>query len=397
MRGIVLGRLFILAGVVAAPQGRAADQVAFRPHVVDPKLPGGYAVAAADLNKDGRTDLIGISLRLNELPWYENPTWTRRILVDGLSSIVNVATNDLDEDGIPEMAVQSGFAMTPAKSEGLVWLLKHRGDPRARWQATLVDRFSTSHHLAWADIDGDGRRELINAPLVGAGSAGPTYDQDRVPLLWYRPTDWRRRVIDATLGGILHRVRPVFWDEDGREELLVAGFDGIVLYRSVGTGDGVTWHRETLSPGHQASRAPRLGASDVAVGRLGNQRLLAAVEPWHGNEVVLYMQGAAGTWTRRVLFDGLVEGHEVAVADLNGDGRDDVVAGDRSAKGSGVHLFYAPADPVGPWSHQVLDAGEMTASGCITADLNGDGRPDLACIGSTTANLKWYENLGPRR
>jgi hypothetical protein len=29
-------------------------------------------------------------------------------------------------------------------------------------------------------------------------------------------------------------------------------------------------------------------------------------------------------------------------------------------------------------------------------DLNGDGRPDIACIGSATANLKWYENLGPQ-
>jgi hypothetical protein len=28
------------------------------------------------------------------------------------------------------------------------------------------------------------------------------------------------------------------------------------------------------------------------------------------------------------------------------------------------------------------------------ADLNGDGRLDIACIGSSTANLKLYENLG---
>jgi hypothetical protein len=30
----------------------------------------------------------------------------------------------------------------------------------------------------------------------------------------------------------------------------------------------------------------------------------------------------------------------------------------------------------------------------VAADLNGDGRPDIACIGSATANLKWYENVG---
>ncbi|MGH9629768.1 MAG: hypothetical protein ACRD7E_15745 [Bryobacteraceae bacterium] len=26
--------------------------------------------------------------------------------------------------------------------------------------------------------------------------------------------------------------------------------------------------------------------------------------------------------------------------------------------------------------------------------MNGDGRIDVACIGSATANLKWYENTG---
>ena len=38
----------------------------------------------------------------------------------------------------------------------------------------------------------------------------------------------------------------------------------------------------------------------------------------------------------------------------------------------------------------------MAAAACAVADLNGDGRTDIACIGSATANLKWYENLPPR-
>jgi len=44
----------------------------------------------------------------------------------------------------------------------------------------------------------------------------------------------------------------------------------------------------------------------------------------------------------------------------------------------------------------VLDS-DMPAAACAIADLNGDGRPDIACIGSATANLKWYENLGEAR
>ena len=42
----------------------------------------------------------------------------------------------------------------------------------------------------------------------------------------------------------------------------------------------------------------------------------------------------------------------------------------------------------------VLDNGDMAASGRIAADLNGDRKVDIACIGSATHNLKWYENAG---
>jgi hypothetical protein len=38
----------------------------------------------------------------------------------------------------------------------------------------------------------------------------------------------------------------------------------------------------------------------------------------------------------------------------------------------------------------------MSASGCSVTDINSDGRLDVILIGSATANIKWYENLGSR-
>jgi hypothetical protein len=35
----------------------------------------------------------------------------------------------------------------------------------------------------------------------------------------------------------------------------------------------------------------------------------------------------------------------------------------------------------------------MAAAACTAIDLNGDHKIDLACIGSATTNLKWYENV----
>jgi hypothetical protein len=362
----------------------------FREHVIEAKIPGGYAVLVRDLNKDGRPDVIGLTSRITELAWYQNPDWQRHVLVAGMNGLVNMAAHDLDGDGFPELALESEFSMVAAKSQGIVWLLKHQGDPRQPWQATKIDALTTSHHLGWADVDGDGKKELINAPLIGPQALAPKYE-DRVPLVYYRTDDWKRRVIDDQLTGVLHRLRVVRWKEGKREQILTAGFDGIVLHQATGEGDRIQWENTRLARGHEEA-APRAGSSDVGLGRLKKRRFLAAVEPWHGNEVVVYTEDPGGRWQRKVIFSELVEGHEVALGDFNGDGRDDIVAGDRG-KGASVHVFYAEDDDGNKWRRQVIDQGGMAASGCTTADLNDDGRADIVCIGSATGNMKWYENM----
>jgi len=365
--------------------------VRFREHVIEPSIRGGYSVITADINHDGKPDVIGLTQQRPELAWYENPGWERHVFVTDMPAPVNMAAADIDGDGIPEVALETGFSMVAAKSEGLVWLLNHNGDPEGLWKATKIDAVTTSHHIAWADIDGDGKKELINAPLIGANALAPRYE-DKVSLFYYRPGEWNRLLIDDQLYGILHRVRPVKWNDGPREQLLTTGFDGIVLHSATGRGDKLQWKHEKLSPGHEEP-APRKGTSDVAVGQAHGRRFLAAVEPWHGNEVVVYTRDGSEAWRRKVIFSDLAEGHEVVVGDFNGDGLDDIVAGDRG-KGKSVHIFYAQDDKGENWEHQLIDDGGMAGSGCVKSDINGDGRPDVVCIGSSTGNLKWYENLG---
>jgi hypothetical protein len=370
----------------------AGRPVQFREHAIESNIPGGYAVVVTDLNKDGRPDVIGLTQRLTELAWYENPSWERHVLIKDMTGLVNLAAADIDGDGVPELAVESEFSMVAAKSQGFVWLLHHQGDPRELWKATKIDALTTSHHIGWADIDGDGKKELINAPLIGPKAVAPRYE-DRVPLVYYRQDDWKRRVIDDQLTGVLHRLRVVHWNHGKREQILTAGFDGIVLHSAHGTGDNIRWENTLLARGHQEP-PPKAGASDVRLGHLKKRRFLASVEPWHGNEVVVYTEDKAGQWQRKVIFSELREGHEVVIADFNGDGLDDIAAGDRGKAGASVHVFYAQDDQGAGWQHHVIDQGGMAGSGCATADINGDRRPDLVCIGNSTANIKWYENLG---
>ncbi len=382
---------------VAEAQSLATTPVRFRPHDIA-EIRGGYAVAVADFNNDGRLDVMANSLSVPGVAWHENPTWERHVIVPEARGVVNQAMADIDGDGIPEVAFQSAFAMQAASSEGLTWIARHQEDPRHPWRTEQIDRFETSHHVAWADLDGDGKLELVNAPLLGPGSLAPTYDQDSASVFWYGQDGWRRHTIADDIPGIIHRVRPVRWDPGTRDQLLVASFEGIALYRATGTGDDMMFHKELISPGH-VEAAPRLGASDVGAGTSNGTRIVASIEPWHGNEVVVYTE-SGGEWRRRVIFDEVTSGHEIAVLDLNGDGRADIVANDNSLSSPdnpdaspGVHVFFSPEDPsTGEWTYSRIES-ETAMNSCVGGDMNLDGRPDLVCTGRGGV-IRWYENLG---
>ena len=392
----------VIALAASALHGAApAGPVDFVAHDIDANFRGGYSVSVADFNKDGKIDVIANSLAVQELAWYENPTWARHVIVAETQQIVNQAMADIDGDGIPEVAFQSSFAMQPANSAGLNWIARHNGDPGQPWKVEKIDQFPTSHHVAWADLDGDGKKELINAPLIGENGAAPTYDQDKASIFWYSQKDWKRHVVTTAIPGIIHRVRPVAWDGNKREQFLVASFEGVALYRATGTGDSMTFEKQLLTAGH-AEKAPRLGASDAGVGKQDGKKFFASVEPWHGNEVVVYTD-KGGTWDRRVIFDKVSSGHEIAVVDLNGDGRDDVIANDNGRVTAqnpnatpGVHVFFAPADAAtGEWQYRRIE-DKAAMNSCVGADVNGDRRPDLVCTGAGGV-IRWYENKGPAR
>jgi hypothetical protein len=365
----------------------ATAQVRFAGHTVATGLKGGYQVIAADINGDGRLDLVALASGMPELVWYENPGWERHVIVGGRKGMINVAAWDTDGDGIPELALAEGFSMNAAQSEGRVSLLEHNGDPRQQWKIREIDRLATSHRLRWADFEGKGRKVLVNAPLTGARARAPEY-RDRIPIVFYRPGEWTRQPIDSETQGVLHGIYVADWDGRKRDVLLAASFEGIHIYRPARHG---AFKRERLTAGDPAAW-PASGSSDVAVGRLGKERYLAAIEPWHGNEVTVYARHG-GEWRRNVIDTSLVDGHTAWTGDFDGDGRDEVVAGFRGP-GRSVYIYRAEEKAGGKWTRQTLDDGGIAAAACAVADLNGDGRLDVACIGSATANLKWYENLG---
>lgn len=389
--------------VFAAPL--AAQTPRFVEHTIATGLKGGYQVIAADINHDGKPDLIALASGMPDLVWYENPTWERHVIFSGLNHMINCAAEDIDGDGIPEIAIAWNFANNAANSVGSVGILRHDGDPRKPWKMQQIDELTTSHRLRWADIDGSGRKVLVDAPLTGAEARPPEY-AGQTPLVYYRPGEWKRRVVSEQNFGVQHGVLITRWmPGDTRDSILTASFSGIDLFGF----DGQLWTRTEIAKGDPAP-CPKCGSSDIAIAHLAHDVLIAAIEPWHGNQVVLYHRDRKG-WSRRVIDDASIEGHTILTADFDRSGSDAIVAGFRGAAGHGVFLyeFGPPASPekgtVDPrfrgtpptfrthadWQKIAIDTTGMAASSCVAVDLNGGRVPELACIGSSTANLKWYE------
>jgi len=361
----------------------------FTAHAISTGLSGGYQVVIADMNRDRKPDIIALASGLKELRWYENPGWQPHVLVSGINQPINAAAEDVDGDGIPEIALAHEFSNVYARSAGIVSILTHQGDPAGPWSMKEIDRVPTSHRLRFVDVDGGGRKVLVNFPLIGAAAVAPDY-RAHVPLLMYRPGDWKRELITDADEGVVHGMYATDWSGNRGDALLSASFIGVHALQF----DHGRWTRTLITTG-DPDAWPKSGSSDVVVGRLGSERYIATIEPWHGNKVSIYRQERT-TWGRHVIDDSIADGHSIVAGDFDLNGTDEIIVGERQGKRS-VYLYRA-SDPKGDgWTKEVLDDGGMAATGCAVADLNADKSLDVVCIGTATANLKWYENRPQRR
>ena len=386
-RVITTSATFIAVATMSAFE-QPAPPWNFVEHTVATGLRGGYHLAATDINNDGKVDLLAVATGAKvDLVWFENPTWTPHVMASGYPGMINADAFDVDNDGYPEVVLQSGFSTTPAKGDGRMILLTKGADVNAPWTAREFDRMPSVHRVRWINADGSGQKMVVNAPLGGVKGVPPDY-RDKVGIYAYDPRkDYVREIITEDDEGVLHGVHVVDWDGNGREALLSASFMGIHLHRF----NNGKWTRTRLAAG-SADAWPKNGSSDVVVLRTQAGRQLAAIEPWHGNQVVVY-RGKGDRWDdRTVIDDTLNDGHTLVHGDLDGDGVDEIVAGYRGG-GGGVNIYRLGANSA--WTRHALatpDQKSMAAAGCALAHLNDDKRLDLACIGTSTANLKWYEN-----
>ena len=243
------------------------------------------------------------SLSVQEVAWYENPAWERHVIV---------AEHGVDREpgrGRPRRRRHSRGGLRERLRDGSRPRARAncgsraareipvgRGRPR---RSTPSPRPTTWSGWTWTATAG----RSCSTPRSSARTASrrPTIRTKR------RSSGTARTTGSAGRSTTRSRASSIASDPSAgtaarATQLLVASFEGIGLYRATGSGAGLKFEKTVLAPGHDTEKAPRLGASDVAAGMQAGRRFFASVEPWHGNEVVVYTGGGSG-WQRRVIFD----------------------------------------------------------------------------------------------
>ena len=142
----------------------------------------------------------------------------------------------------------------------------------------------------------------------------------------------------------------------------------------------VFWYENPGWERHDVARAPRLSVGGALGDLTGNGRVDLVTGQNLSTDLFWLEQpdNPRDTWTRRLLTDDFEKYHDVTVTDIDDDGRDEVVF--LSQESAVVGYYDVPADPrQEPWprANRHILAENLDVEGIAVADLNGDGRTEL--------------------
>ncbi|MFZ1918888.1 MAG: FG-GAP-like repeat-containing protein [Terriglobales bacterium] len=350
------------------------------------------AVAVADVNGDGHPDLlVANSYGVGVLLGNGDGTFQAAVSYSsGGEDVASIAVADVNGDGRPDLLVAAGNA---------VGVLLGNGDGTFQEPVSYNSGGSNAYSVAAADVNGDGKPDLLVANSCDNNGCFPTTDDGVISVLLGNGDGTFQAAVSYSSGGYYpYSVAVADVNGDGHPDLLVAnscnsstgnrvytcpaksieGSVGVLL----GNGDGTFQAAVTYnSGGYEAYSVVVADVNGDAHPDLVVANCCVSSGNWSiGAEGVLLGNGD-GTFQAAPNYNsGGVNAQSIAVADVNGDGKPDLLVANACADVNCVNGSVGVLLSNGDGTFQArgsYNSGGYYATSVAVADMNGDGYPDL--------------------
>jgi hypothetical protein len=340
----------------------------------------------ADFNGDGRPDLAGIGAQAVAVLLANGVgTFGARVEYPLASWAQDLAAGDFDRDGRLDLVVtindpQIGLSLLTGNGDGTF------APPVSFPNASGFD----SPAVVAVDLDGDGDLDVVIAHQIACYTA-PCIVARTLSVLIGNGDGTFQPAREVEVGTGMSRIAVGDFNRDGVKDLAVAG-DRARVYRLFGVGDGTFVQQPTLT-----LTADTLGVdgTDIDVADFNGdtiQDLVVAIA-LNGSRTAILIGNGDGTFRAPHIItepDLNVPQYQ-AVADYNGDGFQDLALGLANGNQGLMEILNGNGDGTFQPLVRYLVPSPKSSIGTVaivSADLNGDGRPDLALgIGGASPSL----------
>ncbi len=360
-------------------ENNGAKPPSFTRKVVTNSAMGARSVHGADFDRDGDIDVVVASRQDNRIVLHLNNSIHRSALLEGervvntFSQTRSVASADIDGDGRPDIL---------STANNIVAWHRNLGGSPPNFETVVIDSsFEGGRWVTAGDIDGDGDIDIAAA------------DRNTNRIVLYEnqlrqsglPGFTSRLVTSAAI-----RVRDVHMaDIDGDGDLdLHSATDGdnvIAWYENV-DGAGFNWFRHTVSIRVDYPR------SSYAADLDGDGRMDLMSASARDNHVTIFRQTSPKNFTHETIYANANGAQFIHSADIDKDGDMDIIVS--SERDNTVSWFANRMNAGLGFQRYVVSDTAYGVHAAIAADMDGDGDLDIVAAVEYSDQIVWYENLG---